>query len=259
MTIFRKTSAIKVVLWASIIIAFAIIARCSSTKQTAPIIIDDVIETNVGVNGTQLEIRFIKGEEHNHPLMVIWTENTDGEFIETLYVAQSIGKGVFQHGKKTQGQWEPGVVRRPAALPYWGHQRGIQASDGYYIPDPENPVADAITGPTPQNNFILRTSTTRDHRESFYVLFEINQSWDWNEYWTNNKYPDDINYKTSSQPALVYSALIDPDSVGNTLKLEPVGRSHYSGADGILYDDLNTITTAFEIAEEITVTVTSSN
>ena len=38
---------------------------------------------------------------------------------------------------------------------------------------------------------------------------EINQNWDWNEYWTNDKYPDDENYKMSCQPALVYEAVID--------------------------------------------------
>jgi hypothetical protein len=37
--------------------------------------------------------------------------------------------------------------------------------------------------------------------------------------------------------------------------LNPVGHSHYSGKDGELYDDLNTLSTALKIADRITVTV----
>ena len=87
----------------------------------------------------------------------------------------------------------------------------------------------------------------------FRVLMEINQTWDWNSHWTNSKFPDDPEYRTSSQPALVYAADVDTDSSQKEFLMKVIGRSHHSGADGNLYSDLNTITTALEIVSEIKV------
>ncbi len=84
-------------------------------------------------------------------------------------------------------------------------------------------------------------------------MLEINQNWDWNEYWTNDLYPDDIYYKLSCQPALVYEAILDPALSGNESVMKVIGHSHYSGANGELYPDLSTITTALNIADSITV------
>ena len=64
------------------------------------------------------------------------------------------------------------------------------------------------------------------------MLFEINQNWDWNEYWTNNKFPDDENYKMSCQPALVYEAVIDNGKNLRSVAMKPIGHSHYSGKTG---------------------------
>jgi hypothetical protein len=91
--------------------------------------------------------------------------------------------------------------------------------------------------------------------KKFNILFEINQTWDWNEFWTNNKYPDDEEYKTSCQPALVYSTYIDMNKLQDVFAMKAIGRSHHSGSDGKLYDDLQTLTTALHIAEKIEVRV----
>ena len=203
--------------------------------------------------GPKLEVEMTRGEGFNHPLMAIWVENENGEFIQTLYVAESIGKGVFEHGDASKGFWKPGEIRRPAALPRWTHQRGIKAEDGLYLPTPEDPVADAYTGPTPDLSFILHTRLNEEAKGKYRVLFEINQTWDWNEHWTNNLYPEDEEYKTSCQPALVYMAEIDPNNPQKEYTMEIIGRSHHSGASGELFTDLETMSTALHIAEEITV------
>ena len=202
-------------------------------------------------SGSDLEIEMIRGDGHNHPLMAIWVESADGKFIQTLYVAESIGKGVFQHGDASRGFWIAGEIQRPAALPYWSHKRGIKNEHGYYLPTPTSPVPDAFTGPTPGQSFILHTKLNESELKKFNLLFEINQTWDWNEFWTNNKYPDDEEYKTSCQPALVYSASIDLDNPQGSYQMEVIGRSHHSGANGDLFTDLETLTTALHIAELI--------
>lgn len=229
--------------------------QCSPGKKTTGDESFQTIHTNADGKGIAINLRFIKGPSHNYPLMAIWLEDTAGHYIETLYVAESIGKGVFQHGDKSAGFWQPGQIRRPAALPYWGHQRGIQAPDGYYLPTPENPVADAVTGPTPSGSFVMESRATGSLPTVFMVMMEINQSWDWNEYWTNNKFPDDIQYKTSSQPAVVYAARIDLNSGQSVFEMKAIGHSHYSGRDGNLYSDLATLTTALDIVGSAEVVV----
>lgn len=206
-------------------------------------------------SGPAMEIEMTRGEGHNHPLMAIWIETLDGKFIQTLYVAESIGKGVFQHGDASRGFWKAGEIQRPSALPYWSHKRGIKNDKGFYLPTPTNPVPDAFTGPTPGQNFILHTKLNEPGLNSFNVLFEVNQTWDWNEFWTNNKFPNDEEYKTSCQPALVYSAKVDLENPQGSYQMKVMGRSHHSGANGDLFTDLETLTTALHIAKQITIRV----
>jgi hypothetical protein len=214
-----------------------------------------IITTNLKGTGQAITLKFFKGSEHNHPLMAIWVEDTTGKYIQTLYVAKSIATGIFNYGDATTGQWTQGEKRRPAALPYWSHKRGIKAEDGLYLPTPDQPVPDAYTGATPKSDFELKTRLDVEGIEIFNVLFEINQPWDWNEYWSNAKFPDDYEYKTSSQPALVYQSMINLNSGRKKYEMQLIGHSHYSGKNGELYKDTSTFTTALEIAQEIIVIV----
>lgn len=251
----RKKGLYSIPLISVAIIAILALSFCNPKKKVSKQSPGESIETNVNGTGIKIELTFIKGKEHNHPLMAIWTEDMNGNYLETLFIAESIGTGTFDHAVNTTGDWEPGLVRRPAALPYWGHKYGYQAKDGYYLPDPENPTPDAITRATPTGNFTLKSKASQTSPQKFRLLMEINQSWDWNEFWTNNKYPDDVNYKTSSQPALVYAATIDLSSEVKEYSLLPIGHSHYSGADGSLNPDLSTLTTALKIVESVKVKI----
>lgn len=204
-----------------------------------------------------IEIEFIKGEAFNHPSFAIWTEDLYGNLVETLYVTKFVASGKFGHGEIEPGKWKnvPGEVRRPATLPYWAHKRNIKAPDGLYVPSPETPVPDAITTATPVGNFVLETFTSLTGNEKFRVLMEINQPWDSNKYWTNAKFPGDNDYLISLQPALVYAVTIDPEQPNKEYYLNPIGHSHPSGANGELYTDLTTLSTAKEIAHKIIVRI----
>lgn len=241
---------------ATTIIFAALIAGCRTTEKKLPEQeVKEEIKTNINGKGLTLKIDFEKGKGHNHPLFAIWIEDTLNNYIQTLYVSKSIATSTFNYGEANKGKWMPGVIRRPAALPYWGHQRGIKAPDGLYLPTVEDPVPDAYTGATPQAGFLLISKTDSIPPRFIKVLVEINQSWDWNEYWHNDMYPNDVEYRTSSQPAVVYAAVIDTWQKASTWELKPVGHSHYSGKDGKLYPGLNTLTTALHIAKRITVTL----
>ena len=209
--------------------------------------------TNPEGKGLEMSIEFAKGPAHNHPLMAIWVEDLDGNYIQTLYVAQSIAKGVFTHGDKSTGRWKTGEISRPAALPYWVHKRNVKNDIGNYMPKAGFEVPDAYSGATPKANFTLETRTDNPISGKFRVLLEINQSWDWNRHWTNSMFPDDPEYKTSAQPAVVYVTEVDAGSSQKVYFMKPIGHSQYSGADGKLYPELNTLSTALEIVEEVKV------
>lgn len=205
------------------------------------------LEANASGKGPALYLDFRKGPAHNHPSFVLWAEDTDGNFIQTLFISKAVGTGIYDHGDPSSGHWEPGGIRRPASLPFWSHRRGIRAADGLYVPSKENPVADAYTGATPPGDFGIHTRFDKEPPEKIRIYFEINQTWDWNEYWTNNKYPDEEEYKTSCQPALVYMCEVDFGKPLPEYTMEVIGHSHYAGQSGELYTDLSTISTALDI------------
>ena len=246
---YRFRSLIRLFMFLFLII---MLSSCSTSRKTNPESeTPTVINTHQDAEGIKVELHFTKGKSFNHPLMAAWVETEDGEYMQTLYVAESIAKGVFGYGDKSSGKWMPGEIRRPATLPYWSHKRGVQEADGLFIPTAKTPMPDAVTSATPKGNFVLHSVIDNKGQQRFKVLFEINQSWDWNEYWTNNKFPDDQEYKTSSQPAVVYAVTVDINDIKDKYTLEAIGHSHHSGTNGKLFSDLSTLTTAMQISKEI--------
>jgi hypothetical protein len=237
-----------------IIFSMLIILIASVSGKQKPEIFSQL---NYGIKntGTSFTIQLEKGKEHNHPLFAIWLADENGKYIQTLYVSESIGLGVFKRANRKTGKWLAGEIQRPATLPYWAHQRGIKNAFGTYMPTPKQPELDANTGATPTASFIMNVKSDKTFFGKFKVMLELNQSWDWNEYWTNDLYPNDKEYKTSSQPALIYSVDIDTNKPLSEYIMQPIGHSHYAGADGSITKDSKTITTALQIAKKITVKV----
>ncbi len=241
-----------VILFTGLMVIILLAMGCSSGKRLDPKPKPDTLSYGIDTSGTFLSIIFEKGDKHNYPLMVFWLEDRNGNFLKTIYVAKSIGKGVFLYGDTVAGFWQPGAIQRPAALPYWGHKRGLQNEFGNYIPSESQPLVDAITGPTPRRSFVINAYTGDNVPKKFKLLMEINQAWDVNRYWINNKYPGNEEYRASGQPALVYSVDLDRDVAG-TFTFTPVGHSHYDGSDGSLTNDLSTITSALDIVKSVRV------
>lgn len=214
-----------------------------------------ILTTNPDANGFELEIRLTKGYAFLNPLFAFWYEDTLGNFIQTLYVARSVGTGYYQYGILVDEEWEPAPLRKPATLPVWAHRRGIMSEDSLSMPTPEHPVPDAVTGATPHTNFILKTKTNDKELRFINLFMEINQSYDWNDFYTLDIHPEDHDYKENSQPAIVYSVMIDLKENNKTVKMRPLGHSHIAGSDGLIYRDMENITTALSIVREVRVTV----
>lgn len=242
----KKTDLAKIILFA---IAAFWLPRQVNAQET------EIIRTNMNGEGQQIIISVTAGKAHNHPMMAAWIEDMDGRYIQTLYVNQSVAKGYFAYAETTQWKWQPGPAVRPASLPVWAHKRGIQSAEGHFMPTQENPVPDAFTSATPVADFAIYGKADKKISGKVKVFFEINQSWDWNSYWINSKYPDDEDYKTSSQPSVVYTAIVDFDKPGNIVSLKALGHGHYSGKNGEINPDLSTLSTALEIVEKVSVLV----
>lgn len=236
----------------SVIILLLMFNFSSTFSQTQD---KEIIRTNVDGKGQKIVLTVTSGSEHNYPMMAAWIEDMEGNFLQTIYVNESVARGYFKYAVKNGGQWEPGEAVRPASLPVWAHSRGIKSGEGHYMPTRENPVPDAMTAATPQADFAVYSRAKEKLKGKVRVLFEINQSWDWNDFWTNNKYPGDQDYKTSSQPSVVYSAVIDIDDPRKEYELQPIGHGHYSGKDGKIYTDLSTLTSALQIVDRVTVSL----
>ena len=87
---------------------------------------------------------------------------------------------------------------------------------------------------------------------------EINRSYDFNAYYTKDKYPEDPVYSgsgSSGQPSVIYAALIDLDDIQKTYLMEVVGHGHYSGADGTLYTDMTGIDTALQLVKRVIIDI----
>ena len=227
---------------------------CTQQKRLGgvePVAETIILQTPAGERS--LEISLAKGRYHNHPSFAIWIESPDGTYLQTLFVTRSVGTGIYGHGALGGEKWDnkPGPQQRPASLPYWLHKRS-GALGVLLLPSPENPVTDATTGATPVGGFRMESGVPDRLTGKFRILLEINQPWDWNEFWTNALY-DDPDYRTSCQPSLVYAGLIDPLKPGENVFLNPIGHGHYAGKDGKLYTDLRSMTTAREIVDYISV------
>lgn len=218
----------------------------------------DTINMLSASNRFDVQLIFHKGDGHNHPTFAIWSQDMNGELLETLFVTQYFASGIFAHADAGEGVWEKesGESLRPAALPYWSHKRNIISRDTLYVPTPENPVPDALSGPTPKGNFVLNSSIRKNSPKKFWIMLEINQTWDWNDYWTNNKYPGNYNYKSSAQPSVVYAVEVDMDNLSSDpLKMEIIGHGHYAGDTGEMFKDTSTLSTALEIAKSIEIII----
>jgi hypothetical protein len=204
-------------------------------------------------SGEFFSIHLKPGKYHNYPTFAIWMEDMEGNLLQTVFVTQSVATGYYRYGDAGDGKWlkVPGESVRPAALPYWLHRKEKFDGAVALVPTPERPFPDAYTGATPPAKSIIKVFPEDNIPNKFRLLLEVNQPWDWNDYWTNNKYPDNTDYRTSAQPSLVYAVSINRGDGQNVYNLNPIGHGHFDGSDGRLYTDLTSITTALEIFETI--------
>ncbi len=184
------------------------------------------------------------------PQIVVWMETLEGKYIDTLYITGKTSDSSYRSKDP-----KVDIVRRPEALPYWSHKRGIKANDGLYTPEGKSSDLDGITAATPKMDYQVAMSAPQMGR--YKLMVEVNRTYDFNEFYSKTRFPDDAIYSgsgSSGQPSLIYESIMDSQETGQRL-FTLIGHGHHSGKDGSLYTDLHNVTTAKQILEFIVASV----
>ncbi|RZQ51200.1 hypothetical protein C1E23_20820 [Pseudoalteromonas phenolica] len=219
------------------------------------------------------------------PQYAFWLETIEGEFVQPLYVTSAIATNNFTNkvaakdpnqvfsshmfmGEDAVGEdalvflgEEPSTKdtrMRPESLPVFLHQLGVQADNGFYVPTDSKLAIDGYTGATMEDNFIYSVQLPGQLKGKYRVRFEINHSFDFNEFYSSDRFPEDPVYSGSgfsAQPSVIYQAIVDFDNAETLAQMFVVGRGHHSGQNGELYGDLENLTTALELVDRIIVSV----
>jgi len=226
-------------------------------------------EFNADAPGTKLTLELKTGPYWRWPTYAFWVEDSIGNYIQTLYVTHKLAKNDFYIKAITKNGIDTFVEEpetkelreRPEALPVWAHKYGTKSDRGNFVPHGNNAVPDGYSGATLLTNFLLNTTTRKTLPKKFKVLFEINHSFDWNEYYSKDRFPDDLVYSGDGkvgQPSIVYEATVDLRSKEKFYLMKPTGHGHHSGKDGSVDADLSNITTALQLIDRAIVAVAST-
>lgn len=231
--------------------------------------------------GEPLTIEFRKGPFFMWPQYAIWLETLDGKFIQPLYVTGKLANNnfankvtrkdpqrVFTENPFASGeddseifeyQWDAASKHermRPESLPVFLHALGLMSSGGVVVPEVSTPVLDAYAGATLLDNFLLTTRTLVSLPEQFRIRMEINQSFDFNNYYSSDRFPDDKIYSGngfSAQPSVIYEAIVDRRDRHPIYILKLIGQGHHSGRDGVVNPDTSKLTTAKQLVDRVIV------
>lgn len=238
-------------------------AQKATTEKTLNQTTYEIIEMNTH-KAIQLTLDVLRSKHYWHPQMAVWTEDVEGNYLETIFVTKATAKGLFFGGRSKDNfktfdaeQSASSDYRRVNALPVWSHKRNVPYADSMFVPTPDHPLPDGISGATIVDNFKLQSSI--DTVRKFKLHVELNVAFDDNEFYSEFDFPDDEIFHSGTgqlgQPSIVFSTTIDMNDNKDYYLMDLIGHGHQSGQNGKIYTDLSTLTTAKEIVERIVVGV----
>ncbi|MCD4792890.1 MAG: DUF2271 domain-containing protein [Bacteroidales bacterium] len=228
-----------------LLISIFLLTACSCEKEILSYSKGDIkIEIETGNSWLKNHPLFLGLSKKSPPQFAVWIEDTSGNYLSTIFVTNKIA---------TEGWIANKGNRRKEALPHWCHKRGVIYDDGLLLPTKEEPLPDGISGATPKENKEIQVSL-KDFSNPIVIKAEFNHSIDFNDYFPENAQEGDDNYgEMSGQPALIYAATIYPNQ--QLTYLELIGHSSVDGSGGMVYSDLEKLTTAKDIVKQISAVI----
>ena len=172
-------------------------------------------------------------KQKREPQFVIWLEDTEGNYVRTLYVTERASHKNWIMSPK-EG--------RPESLPVWYHASKFDPS--------KNAAADsqfdAVTSATPKGGLIFDAKL---EDKAYIIRAEFNTSFDYNDFYTKK------NSGVNGQPSVIYEAVIPAgfNKSSDEIRLEFAGTGSLDGADGNLHKETENLTTARNIVKLVAV------
>jgi hypothetical protein len=178
------------------------------------------------------------------PQFVVWTEDSDGKLLETLYITGA-DYGKMRHA----GKAEKGVLFYKECFPVWSSRA---EQKGERLPSKYNPYPDTVTSATPAAGTVLHTYLDTEEKATR-ILLEINKSGDENEVY------GEVQNGWAGQPSLIYAAELRSNSSSGPIPFELIGHGGTIFQEPAIYSNLDGLDSALEeIAELRLVILTDS-
>ena len=198
------------------------------------------------------KINFIFKPENNWTQMVIWLENEKGEYVETAFISNFIGRR--GGGNRTSDtDIDSQIGNRLSALPVWGHKRNVidttYGIENYYPPDVTQAAypddMDAVSAATPDQTIQTKNWQLVNLSQGSYTCWiEVNRSYDVNPYHQYSYY--------RGQPSLIWKTTIDVTNATDSNKvLDYFGYGAPDGSNGEINPPDSTITTAEDLLQDL--------
>lgn len=162
------------------------------------------------------------------PQIAVWVEDSNGNLIENIYVT------------KMSAGWL-NSNEREEALPVWRGKMTGRDLDG-------------TAGATYTKGFSYVRESKKEISTKIRIYAEINNSFDYNEYYTKDGKNGTIKTGVNGQPSLIYFAEVDRDFSG-TVKLEIAGIGEVTKKSSTINTDVSKVSTAKDIIKNISVRI----
>lgn len=249
-------------------------------QEVRYLIVDNAAQ---GSTTPQLSIELKAGAAFHWPQYAIWLETLDGEFVQPVYVTQKLAENNFANRVSTRDKdtvftdnpfERPGFTMEQAfdlvvepetradrfrseSLPVFLHQ--LAGKDNNAVSASKvSRLVDGYSGATMMGNFIYKSALAKQPSGAYKLRLEVNQSFDFNQYYSSDRFPDDAIYSGSgysAQPSVIYETEINFDEPNKLFVMELIGRGHHSGQDGEVHLDLFGMTSALQLVDRVLVEV----
>jgi hypothetical protein len=230
-------------------------AACSGNSAKAEHV---TIKTHQNITGKQISIDAQKGSAWSHkqsfgiisinivPQFAIWIEDTQGNYLETLYVTKKYAIQDWPYAK-----YEKDKPFRISSMPYWRNKRLKKTKSPVTN---KTPLPDTMTGATPGGDFTLKSKIEKLHTKVI-IKAEFNKSFDTNSFYNSKRDASKIN----GQPSVIFSSdVINLKKPKQSYKMKFIGHGGETGKDKKLYKNTKNLSTALKIIKTIKIAIANN-